>query len=135
VEASRYERLETSGTLEVRDLYYTDLDLPQGIRINTAKGDFTPNAINLTNFDARVGQSPLTANGNLTNYMAYLFGNNATLRGNVNLYSPRFNVSEWMTGTSTAEDTTSLTVIELPKDIDFSMSVKADEVLYDNLVL
>ena len=135
VEANRYERLDASGTLEVKDLYYTDLDLPQGIRINTAKGDFSTNAINLTRFDARIGESPLTANGSLTNYMAYLLGNNGTLRGNVNLYSPRFNVSEWMTGTSTTEDTTSLTVIELPKDIDFSMSVKADEVLYDNLAL
>ena len=135
VEANRYERLDASGTLEVKDLYYTDLDLPQGIRINTAKGDFSTNAINLTSFDARIGESPLTANGSLTNYMAYLLGNNGTLRGNVNLYSPRFNVSEWMTGTSTTEDTTSLTVIELPKDIDFSMSVKADEVLYDNLAL
>src|SRR5690606_10488607 len=135
VEASRYDRLETSGNLEVRDFYYTDLDLPQGIRINAAKGDFSPTAINLTNFDARVGQSPLTATGSLTNYMAYLFGENQTLRGNVNLYSPNFNVNEWMTGTTPTEDTTSLSVIELPRDIDFTMSVKADEVVYDNLVL
>src|SRR5690606_25176079 len=135
VEASRYDRLETSGNLEVQDFYYTDLDLPQGVRINAAKGDFSPNAINLTNFDARVGQSPLTVTGSLTNYMAYLFGENQTLRGNVNLYSPNFNVNEWMTGTTPTEDTTSLSVIELPRDIDFTMAVKADQVLYDNLEL
>ncbi len=134
VEASRYDRLSTSGHLEVKDFYYTDLDLPQGVRINSAKGDFSPSAINLTDFDARVGQSPLTASGSLTNYIGYLFGENQTLRGNVNLYSPKFNVNEWMTSTSTA-DTSSLSVIELPRDIDFTMSVKADEVLYDNLVL
>lgn len=135
VEAARYQMLQTSGHLEVKDLYYTDLDLPQGVRINSAKGDFTPNSIELTDFDARIGQSPLTASGSLNNYMAYLFGTNATLRGNVNLYSSRFNVNEWMTGSTTTEDNSSLSVIELPKDIDFSMSVKADEVLYDNLVL
>jgi len=134
VEASRYDRLFTSGHLEVKDFYYTDLDLPQGVRINSAKGDFSPSAINLTNFDARVGQSPLTASGSLTNYIGYLFGENQTLRGNVNLYSPKFNVNEWMTGATTA-DTSSLTVIELPRDIDFTMAVKADEVLYDNLAL
>src|SRR5690606_10362488 len=134
VEASRYDRLFTSGHLEVKDFYYTDLDLPQGVRINSAKGDFSPSAINLTNFDPRVGQSPLTASGSLTNYIGYLFGENQTLRGNVNLYSPKFNVNEWMTGATTA-DTSSLTVIELPRDIDFTMAVKADEVLYDNLAL
>src|SRR5690606_121386 len=135
VEASRYDRLETSGNLEVQNFYYTDLDLPQGIRINAAKGDFSPNAINLTNFDARVGQSPLTATGSLTNYMAYLFAENQTLRGNLNLYSPKFNVNEWMTGATPTEDTTSLSVIALPQDIDFTMSVKADQVVYDNLNL
>lgn len=135
VEASRYERLEASGTIDVKDFYYTDLDLPQGIRIKNAKGDFSPRAINLTDFDARIGQSPLTANGNLTNYMAYLFGENQTLRGNLNLYSSKFNVNEWLTGTTNTEDTTSLSVIELPRNIDFTMSVKADEVLYDNLVM
>lgn len=135
VEASRYDRLETSGNLEVRDFYYTDLDLPQGVRINSARGDFSPSAINLSNFDARIGQSPLTATGSLTNYMAYLFGENQTLRGNVNLYSSNFNVNEWMTGPTPTEDTTSLSVIELPRDIDFTMSVKADQVEYDNLVL
>lgn len=135
VEASRYDRLETSGSLTVKDLYYTDTDLPQGIRINSAKGEFSPSAINLIDFDARIGQSPLTASGSLTNYIAYLFGENQTLRGNVNLYSPKFNVNEWMTGTTATEDTTSLSVIELPRDIDFTMAVKADEVLYDNLAL
>ena len=134
VEASRYDRLATSGHLEVSNFYYTDVDLPQGVRINSAKGDFSPSAINLSNFDARLGESPLTASGSLTNYIGYLFGENQTLRGNLNLYSPKFNVNEWMTETTTA-DTSSLSVIELPRDIDFTMSVKADEVLYDNLSL
>src|SRR5690606_16008340 len=135
IEASRYAGLETSGKLEITDLYYTDLDLPQGIRINSAQADFSPSAINLTNFDARLGESPLTANGSLTNYMAYLLGEKEVLRGNVNLYSSSFNVNEWLTGESSTEDTTELTVIELPQDIDFTMSEKADQVHYDNLSL
>lgn len=135
VEAGRYDRLETSGNVQVADFYYTDLDLPQGIRIHSAEGNFSPNSIQLTDFDARIGESPLTASGSLTNYMAYLFGENEVLRGNLNLYSPKFNVNEWMTGEPSTEDTTSLTVIELPRDIDFTMSVKADQVVYDNLAL
>src|SRR5690606_10811092 len=134
VEASRYDRLATSGHLEVSNFYYTDVDLPQGVRINSAKGDFSPSAINLTTFDARLGESPLNASGSLTNYIGYLFGENQTLRGNLNLYSSKFNVNEWMTETTTT-DTSALSVIELPRDIDFTMSVKADEVLYDNLTL
>ncbi|HSJ68666.1 MAG TPA: AsmA-like C-terminal region-containing protein [Anditalea sp.] len=135
VEAERYERLDTKGDIEIRDLYYTDLDLPQGIRIRNAAANFSPRAINLTNFDARVGQSPVTATGNLTNYMAYLFGENQTLQGNLTVASTRFNVNEWMSADPAAtEDTTQLSIIELPRNIDFTMNVSANEVVYDNLV-
>jgi len=135
VEAERYERLDTKGDIEIMDLYYTDLDLPQGIRIRNAAANFSPRAINLTNFDARVGQSPVRATGNLTNYMAYLFGDNQTLQGNLTVASTRFNVNEWMsTDPAAAEDTTQLSIIELPRNVDFTMNVSANEVVYDNLV-
>jgi hypothetical protein len=66
--------------------------------------------------------------------MNYFLKENETLKGQLSLNSSRFNVNEWMTESSTP-DTTALTVIELPKNIDFSMSVAAAEVVYDNLSL
>jgi hypothetical protein len=135
VEASRYDRLEASGNIEVTDFYYADLDLPQGIRIHAAKGEFSPETINLTDFSARLGESPLTASGRLSNYLAYLLGEDEELHGNLDLYSSKFNVNEWMTESPDMEDTTALSVIELPRNIDFTTTVKADEVLYDNLIL
>lgn len=135
VEASRYDRLEMAGNVEVADIYYTDLDLPQGIRIRSAKADFSPKAINLTGFNARLGESSVTAAGSMTNYIAYLFNENEVLQGNLDVYSPQFNVNEWMTSSPEAEDTTELSVIELPRNINFTLTVKADEVIYDNLSL
>lgn len=135
VEASRYDRIEMTGNIELTDIYYTDLDLPQGIRIRSAKADFSPKAVNLTSFTARLGESSVTANGGLTNYIAYLFGENNVLQGNLDVYSPQFNVNEWMTTSPESEDTTELSLIELPRNINFTLSVKADEVIYDNLSL
>ncbi|MBD8491117.1 hypothetical protein IFO69_20350 [Echinicola sp. CAU 1574] len=135
VEAERYNRLSTSGQITLTDFYYTDKDLPQGIRIHQANGDFSPQAINLTKFDARLGESPVQANGSLSNYMAYLFKDTSVLTGRLDINSSKFNINEWMTESEeTTADTTSLTLIELPKNVNFTMSVKADEVLYDNLV-
>ncbi|KEO73175.1 AsmA-like C-terminal region-containing protein [Anditalea andensis] len=135
VEAERYERLETVGDIEIMDLYYTDLDLPQGIRIRNAAAEFTSKVINLTKFDARVGQSPITATGNLSNYIAYMFGDNQNLKGTLTVASTRFDINEWLSNDpAAAEDTTQLAIIELPRNIDFSMNVSANEVLYDNLV-
>lgn len=134
VEESRFNRLDTRGEILVQKFYYTSADLPQGIRINAAKGDFTPERINLIKFDSRVGVSPLTATGFLTNYMNYFLKDNETLKGQLVLQSPKFNVNQWMVESGDSEDS-ELTVIELPKNIEFTMDIAANEVLYDNLNL
>ena len=123
--------------MQVNDFYYADKDYPQGVRINEASANFSPKTINLTKMDARLGKSPVQANGTLTNYMAFLLSEEDTnLIGNLSVYSSNFDVNEWMTeAESVTEDTTSLQVIALPENIDFTMSVKADKILYDNLTL
>ncbi|MFC4871174.1 AsmA-like C-terminal region-containing protein [Negadavirga shengliensis] len=136
VEANRYDRLKTSGEITLRDFYYADMDYPQGIRIREAHTVFSPNAINLSKFDARLGESPVQASGNLSDYMAYLFSESGgVLKGRLDITSTKFNVNEWMTGGEPSSDTTALQVVELPRNIDFTMNVKANEILYDNLVL
>ncbi|MFN3801230.1 AsmA-like C-terminal region-containing protein [Belliella pelovolcani] len=134
VELERFDRLDTRGEMSVEQFYFTSYDLPQGIRINEAKADFTPSRINLTKFDSRVGESPLTATGFLSNYMNFFLKENETLKGQLALQSNRFNVNQWMTESESTEEN-SLTVIELPTNIDFTMSVDAAEVIYDNLNL
>lgn len=136
VEAKRYDRLQASGDLSIRDFYYADPDLPQGIRIREAEADFSPNAINLTKFDARLGESPVNATGRLANYMDFLLAESGgILQGNLNVQSDRFNVNEWMTSSETTSSGESMQVIELPRNVDFTLAVSAKEILYDNLEL
>ncbi|WP_339875298.1 AsmA-like C-terminal region-containing protein [uncultured Algoriphagus sp.] len=136
LEAEKYNQLETQGTMNVSNFKYSSTDVPQGVQINNAKAEFTPERINLTEFDSKIGESPLQATGFLSNYMDYFLGENGTLKGQLTMNSSRFNVNEWMSeDTSTDTTNAELTVIELPKNIDFNMSVAATEVLYDNLDL
>ncbi|RZS95799.1 AsmA-like C-terminal region-containing protein [Cecembia calidifontis] len=132
VEEGRYNRLDTRGSMEVSKFYFTSSDLPQGVRIHEAKADFSPERINLTKFDSRVGQSPVQATGFLSNYLNFVLKENEVLKGQLSLNSSRFDVNEWMSESSDSEE---LTVLELPKNIDFSMSVAANEVIYDNMNL
>ncbi|MCE7055359.1 hypothetical protein LZF95_11795 [Algoriphagus sp. AGSA1] len=136
VEAKNYNQLETQGELEMKNFRYVADDLPQKVEISTAKASFNPSNIQLSEFDSKLGSSPLQATGSLTNYMEYILGENGILKGQLSLTSNSFNVNEWMSE-STSSDTASfeLSVIELPKNIDFSMSVAASKVLYDNLDL
>jgi len=132
VEEGRYNRLETRGNVVLNKFYFTSTDLPQGLRIHEASADFSPDRINLSKFDARVGQSPLQATGFLSNYLNFALKENEVLKGQLNLNSSRFDVNEWMT---VSEESEALEVLQLPRNIDFTMSVAAAEVLYDNMNL
>lgn len=135
VEEKRYNALDTRGAMAVSDFFYVSSNFPQGVKIMQAKADFTPERVNLSQFDSRLGESPLQATGFFSNYMNYLLSDTETLKGQLSLNSSRFNVNEWMS--SSSEDTTSTepAVIELPKNIDFTMSMTASEVIYDDLDL
>jgi hypothetical protein len=137
VENNRYDRLNTAGEVELNDLYFAGNDFPQGLRIHESVAVFSPRSIDLSKMDARFGTSAVQATGSLSNYMAYLFSDgDGVLEGNLDLYSPKFNVNEWMTeGEETAADSSSLEVVELPRNIAFTMNVRADEIIYDNLSL
>ncbi len=136
IESKKYSQLETRGSMAVSNFSYSAVDVPQGIQIVNATAEFTPERINLTEFDSKIGKSPVQATGFLANYMDYFLGEAGTLTGQLALKSTQFNVNEWMSE-DTAADTTSspMTVIELPKNIEFDMSVAANEVLYDNMTL
>lgn len=133
VEASRYNRIDMRGEMGLSDFYFNSKDLPQGVRINNSDLEFSPQRINLKSFDSRLGQSPLQATGFLSNYLDYFLKENEVLTGQLNLSSSKFDINEWMT--SDTSDTTELSVISLPTNIDFAMAVNMDEVLYDNLSL
>lgn len=136
VEAEKYNQLQTSGTMDVSNFKFISADVPQGVDIFTAKATFNPDNISLSELDSKLGESHVKASGTLSNYMNYLLADEGTLKGQLVLNSPRFNANEWMTEDASADTVASeMTVIELPKNIDFTMSFAANEVLYDNLNL
>jgi hypothetical protein len=135
VEKERYDRLLASGTIDVRNLYYESKDYPQGVRILESHADFNPQRANLTQFKSQLGKSPLEASGYLSNYMDYLLSDKGVLKGQLSLNSSRFDLNEWMSSTPADTSSTEMEVIPLPGNIDFTMTLAADEVIYEKLNL
>ena len=139
VEAERYEALQTSGTVEARDFYYADPDLPQGFAVSSAKASFNPQQAQLTDFKGQLGKSDIQLDGSVQNYIGYLVRENEPIRGELNLTAALLDLNEFMTeaDTSAAEpaDTASLEVIEVPENIDFVFAANIAQVKYDNLDL
>lgn len=121
VEASRYDKLPTSGSASLKDFKFNSSDLPYGVTLAQAEAVFDPKKIELKNTSGTIGKSDFSVAGAITSYIGYLFGNE-TIKGNVVFNSTLLDLNEFMTETETAEtttDTATLGVIAVPQNIDF----------------
>jgi hypothetical protein len=138
LDAGRYDLMPTSGTMSVNNFKYESKDMPQGLSITSANLTFNPEKMVLNNFNGFAGKSDISLKGSVSNYIAYVVKPNATIKGQLDFSSNKFDVNEWMTDDSTAPaDTASepMSVFVVPKNIDFILSTAINNVLYDNLTL
>lgn len=135
IDKGRYEEFKAAGQMVVSAFNYSGANVPKPVSIPSAKLTFNPKNISLTNFSAKVGASDFAANGSINNYLAYFFQKGQALQGTFDVSSNLVNVNELM-GPATVEtknDTAKLSVIEVPANIDFTLTAKAGRVLYDNM--
>ncbi|MBL7940538.1 MAG: AsmA family protein [Flavobacteriales bacterium] len=140
IEAQRYDKFTADGKLILLDMAYKSDSLPYGVGINSLYFDFSPQFLSLTSFDGSVGSSNIQAKGRMDNYIQWWL-KDSTLVGSFDLIANKFDLNELM-GPSTPEDTTaaaadttSLSVIEVPGNIDFRMGMAVKEVKYDDMDL
>jgi hypothetical protein len=142
IDAGKYQNTSTSGTMSIDKLTYAAKDLPQGFTITRAAFNFDPAKMNIENMVGTAGKSDYAVNGYFANYMGYIFGGkDSTLKGVLNYSGNKLDVNEWMAeeeATSPAPADTAasaMSVVEVPKNLDFVFNSNVKEVLYDNLNL
>jgi hypothetical protein len=140
VDAGRYDNFKADGTMTLREMDYRSDSLP-AVGITVLDFSFSPRFLALTKFVGSLGTSNLQAQGRMDNYLQWWL-KDSTLVGSFDLTANRFDLNELM-GPSTPEaeaapaaaDTTPMSVIEVPGNIDFRMGLAVQEVIYDNLQL
>jgi hypothetical protein len=123
VQAERYDRLPTSGSASLRGFRYVAQGTPT-VELSEASMVFDPKKIALEKLVGTVGKSDFDVKGSVNNYLGYVFGKNEVIKGNVTFKSNLLDLNEFMSGEeeAVAEDTTSYSVIPVPRDIDFVLS-------------
>jgi hypothetical protein len=124
VTASRYDKLPTSGTMSLNNFSYAGDAYKPGVKISHAELAFDPAKMTLTNTAGTTGETDFEVDGNISNYLAYIL-KGATIKGNLNLKSKFVNVNQMMGAPATPpaqtkEPAPALSVIEVPKNIDFA---------------
>lgn len=135
VETNQYQNMQNSGNLMLTGFKYVD-DENKAININKAVVDFTNTKINLQQLEATTGKTDIKMNGTLENFYAFIL-KNQELRGNFNLESNQFAVSDFMTEAKPKanEKQKEKEAVKIPAFLNCTLNAKANTVLYDDLVL
>lgn len=140
VDAGRYDKFKAQGQLAISGMDYKSDSLPYPVNIGSLIFDFSPRFLALTNFTGHIGKSDLQASGRLDNYLQWWL-KDSTLTGTFNVASNRFDLNELMgpptesTAQAAPADTTQMQVIEVPRNVDFTLTAAVKEILYDKLTL
>ncbi|MEM6522739.1 MAG: AsmA-like C-terminal region-containing protein [Bacteroidota bacterium] len=129
LEAEKYDLLPTSGQVSITGFEYIDAELPYNITISQADASFDPKEISINSYEGTVGKSDMNITGSVSNYIAYLFGDNEVLTGTMNFEAKLLDLNEFMEeeveettepveGTETEE---AYGVIPVPHNLDFLM--------------
>ena len=146
---------DIAGNIILKDLLLVNAEFPEGISIPQGSVTITPAQLNLKQLQAKVFSSDFTLQGNISNYLPYVF-KNETLKGNFSLHSNRINLNEFIIAQAkaarqTKSDTTArasadsiaLTnkptaaegALEIPKNIDVQFTSNISTILFDNLTI
>ena len=136
IEKEKYDEFDADGTIIMMDMNYKSADLPQGMNIKSMTMNFSPQFVELRGFDSKIGKSDIQANGMIENILQYVF-KDSMLQGTFSLKSSVMDLNEFMSEEETAStattDTSSLSIIEVPKNIDFILNSSIAKLIYDDI--
>ncbi|MDP4224214.1 MAG: AsmA-like C-terminal region-containing protein [Bacteroidota bacterium] len=136
IEKQKYESVRAEGKMNISGMLVAMKGYP-AVEIQNAGLEFTPAYASLTDAELKIGRnSDFYLNGRLANYIPYVL-KNETIRGNLDMHSKLVDMTEIMsslgTDTTQTEDTTSLAIIKIPKNIDFDFNALIDKFNYNKI--
>jgi hypothetical protein len=136
LEKGQYDKFQASGNMNIENMIVAMTGYPE-VKINNAGFEFTPAYATMPAASLNIaGKSDFLLSGRLENYIPYVLSD-GTIKGSLSLRSKVIDATEIMsqmaTDTIATEDTTSLSAIHIPRNIDFSFDAVVDQLLYDKI--
>ncbi len=147
LEKQRYEQLQAKGTFVVEQLGLDMASLPP-VQLSRAAATISPSAMTLGELSVMVGESDLSANGQLTNYLGYLLRGDK-LTGRLYVNSELLNLNQLMESISSEEESAAeeaapetptaeeapTGVIVVPENLDLSLSTNLKKILFQQMTI
>lgn len=144
LENEQYDKFEANGRVLATKLNYKDPTTPYDMLINKMDLEFSPQFVELADFDAQIGKSDMKMKGRIDNLLAYYF-NDDVLKGSFSLNSQMMDLNEFMEeeeegaegesgeGEAAEGEEASEGVAEVPGNLDFVLNTNIAKLLYDNI--
>lgn len=142
LENGDYSKISSRGKIKFGGVNISGSKIPNPIKIDSAVLKFTPTKIILQKLEGKLGKSNVKLKGDISNYMAFITNNKDLIKGDMDFQCDTLDLNEWMPPAQTASgkaiplaDTTHsrLTIIEIPKNIDFVFDSEIQAVKYEDL--
>ena len=136
--AGRYNRLSNKGMMSIKDLNILTDMFPNPFIIKNGKFSFTSSALKFDEFNASYGGSDFKLNGDLNNYVNFIFDEREKLTGNFALHSNKIIADEFMVYAPSSSSTSTPAakgVILIPTNLNVTFNANANDVAYSGLNL
>ncbi len=145
LEKEKYDEFNFLGSVLLEDFKYSTPYLPEQVSIRKAQLNFSPEYLDLVSFTMTLGRNTFSAKGKIENFMPYMFAD-GILYGNLVTNSGYLNISDLMPEDSEnaepsinpkpeSTDTPAMEIIEIPANIDFTLTANYKKVIYDDIEL
>ncbi|CAM3341783.1 AsmA-like C-terminal domain-containing protein [Flavobacterium longum] len=141
-----YNKLQNSGTLQLRDIGMRSEYFPQQFIIREGLFKFHQDKMDFSNFIANYGQSDFTMNGQMANVINFALSDREVLKGKFSFDSRFINADEFMSGLSEPAaandsiakpktDAPATGVIVVPSNLDLNLTANAGKIAFNGLNL
>ncbi len=140
IDKKEYDKINTSGTLNLTNLNYSSKAYPDGIKIDEAAFTFTPKNSILNSARATYLQTHYTASGSVDNAIGYAL-KDEPIAGTLNVHADNINLNSLMGTKAAPVDTSSAKgktapasdPFVVPKNLAFILNATVDKLHYDKV--
>jgi hypothetical protein len=131
---NQYDKFKFAGKMNISNMLVKMKAFPQDVSIAKANLVFNNRYADLSALQMKIGRNDLAMSGKLENFVAYAL-HNKMLTGTLDLQSNYFNASDFMPADAkkAAADTSKLTLMKIPKNINFTMKADFKKLVYSKM--
>jgi len=137
IENEQYEKINADGIVMLTNYQFQSPQLTRPIYVPEGQLEFSPEKINLSELDMRIGQSDFSLTGQVFNYLNYYL-NDGVLNGQIQLHSSKANLNELFSLLAEEKDTiqdeqNELLAFSIPENIDIEFRSFIESAVFDRL--